>query len=259
MSMQTGMIIVHRRGLPPFLATIEAAGQAQGGPADASAALTKQTDSRGTWAWNPLYDEWQLLHIIRSGDTLWAMSGTYYGERSVPGVHKIGRVEQNRPILGSDYEQAVPGDVILIPGLAQPGGAVPSPPGDPAVPPPGGAQPPGLELPGEGIDWTSPEPPDNWPPQLPWPPGSVTPPITTPVELPADIPALPPAQPAEPTPVGAEPAQPVTQESWWTTPRIALVGGLSVVTVGLIAWAATRGAKKPRKRRRRPQKRRRRR
>ena len=255
MSAQTGMIIVRQHGLPSFMSTIEAAGQAQGGPADASAALTKMNDSRGTWAWNPLYDEWQLLHNIRSGDTLWNMSGTYYGVRSVAGVHKIGKVDQNRPILGSDYEQAIPGDIVLIPELPQPTAAVPSPPPDVAVPPPITYDPP---APPE-VDWTAPDPPENWPPQLPWPPEDVMPPIVPEVpDMPT--PALPPGPPTDavPTPIGAEPAVPSARDSWWTTPRIALVGGLSVATVGLIAWAATRGAKKPR-RRRRPAKRRRRR
>lgn len=262
------MIIVTRHGLPPFLNTVEVAGQAQGGPADASEGLNKINVGEQTWAWNPIYDEWQLLRMIRSGDTLWNMSGQYYGERSVPGVRRIGNVEQNRPILGSSYDRAVPGDVILIPGLDQPGAAPPSPPPGGAQPPPGGAVPPTPpDLPPiGGIDWTSPEPPPNWPPYLPWPPDQVAPPDAPPVDVP-DVPppvVVGPGEPpagAEPTPVGAT-TPGGEREGWWTTGRIALVGGLAVVTTGLIVWGATRGSKKrkrgkPRKRQRTPRRRRR--
>lgn len=263
MPMQTGLIIVRRHGLPPWLNTVEAAGQAQGGPADASAGLQKMNDARGTWAWNPLYNEWQLLRVIRSGDTLWAMSGEYYGERSVPGVHRIGNIDQNQPILGSTYDRAVPGDVILIPQLQQPVGAPPQPPGDGAIPPPGGSQPPGLDLPPGGIDWTAPEPPPNWPPDWPWPPGNVTPPITLPTEPPYEPPPgtppqLPPGNGAAPTPVGA--TTPGAEEKFWTNGKIALIGGLALGTIGLVVWGATRGAKQKRRSpRRRTQRRRRRR
>lgn len=256
MTMQTGLMMVRQLGLPPFLCTFEAAGQAQGGAADASEGLAKMNDARGTWAYNTLQDEWQLLHVIRSGDTLWAMGNRYYGQSSVANVHRIGNVPQNRPIVGSDYAQCVPGDVLLIPGLEQPGNAVPAPPPGGAVPPPEGANPPGLpDFP--GVDWTSPTPPPNWPSDWPWPPLQGQPPITTPVETPAPTPG--PGQGAEPIQVGAPSPGAPARASWWTPGKIALVGGLSLAGVGLIVWGATRGAKGRRRPPGQPSRRRRRR
>jgi len=267
--MPMSRIIVQQHGLPPYLNYIEAGGQAQGGPADASAGLSKSSDDRGTWAWNPVYSEWQLLHTVRSGDTVWAMTRTYYGEQNLVRVRQIGNVQQNKPILGTQYDQAVPGDVILIPGLSQPGGQAPAPPPPAATPPPGGFEPPPpvAQLPGE-IDWG--EPPANWPPGWAWPPDQL---ITQPPEdVVVGAPEAPDVGPGEgpttgppaTTPVGAiTPAAP-EKKSWWSPGKIALVGGLGVMTVGLIVWGATRGQKRTtrttsqrtrRPRRRRPRRR----
>jgi len=262
--------LVQVHGMPPFLSwreagrMLEAAGQAQGGPADASSGLTIHNDDRGSWAFNPLYSQWQLLHIVQSGDTLWALSGRYYGERSMAGVHVIGRVEQNRPILGASYDQAIPGDVILIPDLEQPGasppappppGAVPAPGGDP-VPGPGEPPVPGAPPPVVGLPT---QPPPGWPPGMPWPPVEVPtqPPETPPGDEQAPdilIPGQPPGAP--PVLVGGAPAEPPPpkEPSWWTTPRVAIVGGLAAATVIAAVWAASRRPKKrraPRRRRRR--------
>jgi hypothetical protein len=249
----------------------EAAGQAQGGPADASLGMTIQNDDRGSWAWNALQGQWQLLHVVVSGDTLWNLTRTYYGAggQNLASVRAIGQVPQNEPILGPEYRDAVPGDVILIPNLEQPGAAPPSPPPGGALPPPGGDPVPQPDEPPLGgapqpIPELPAQPPPGWPPTMPWPPVLVTPepgdepPGPLPGEGPIDEigpptidPGIPPG--VEPIPVGAiVPAEP---ESWWTTGRIALVGGLSLATVGLIVWGATRGAKRrrraPRRRRRR--------
>jgi hypothetical protein len=258
--------MVQQHGLPPFLSwrdagACEAGGQAQGGPADASIGMTIHNDDRGSWAFNPLYSQWMLLHIVQSGDTLWNLSGRYYGERSTAGVHLIGQIEQNRPILGNDYRQAIPGDVILIPDLAQPG--EPPAPGPPAAEPgpgepvPGPGDPPlgGAPDPVAGLPAT---PPPGWPPGMPWPPVLVTPePRETPpgdeqgpdIIDPGDYIGGDDITGAEPILTGGETAiEPAPAEPWWTTTRIALIGGLGLATVGLIVWGATRGSKKPRRR-----------
>lgn len=252
--MNAGQLVVRRPGLPPFCNTfraaaveyLEAAGIQQGGPADASAGLSKVEGTwhgqARTWAWNPLYSQWQLLHILRSGDTLWKMGNTYYGQSSLQNVHRIGDVEQNAPIIGANatgdeaYALGVEGDVLLIPDLEQPYGQPPAPPPNGAVPDPDGAQPP--EIP----DWG--ERPPNYPPDWPWPPGWATPPVEPPAEPAPDEPG-----PAEPTPIGARTGI-ARRESWWTPGKILLVGGLGVSTVALIIWGVV-SAGKP-KRRKRP-------
>jgi hypothetical protein len=254
----------------------EASGQAQGGPADASAGLTLLNDERGTWGWNPIYGAWMLLHTIVSGDTLWNLSGRYYGQRSMEGVHLIGNVEQNVPILGSDYRQAIAGDVILIPATPAmpPPGAAPPMPGPPSAdPPPNGGgpvpQPGDPQLPEDPVGWLPEEPPPFWPPGMPWPPiqtdpepdpepPGAEPPVVVDPGLPPEPPPGPPEEPP-PDVVLARVEPEAAPEKWWTTGRIALVGGLGLAAVGLIVWGATRGAKKRPRRRARPRRRQRRR
>lgn len=253
MNPNASSLVIQRPGLPPFLQTFQAAslrwreasGIGQGGPADASAGLSKvQGTFRGeaaTWAWNPIDAEWQLCHILTDRNTLWDMGGHYYGTKSRANVHRIGNVEQNRAIIGadSDYAQGVPGDILLIPGLAQPSGLTPQPPPGGSVPEPGGAVPP---LPPS-------EPggrPPGYPPDWEWPPGW----STSPVEPPAELPGLPePTEPggAVPTPIGADTGT-TGRTSWWTPAKIALVGGMGVATLGLIVWGVV-NAGKPRLRR----------
>ena len=259
--MNASQLVVRRPGLPPFLNTVQAAavqwsqalGQNQGGPADASAGLTKVEGTwhgqARTWAWNPVYSEWQLLHVLRSGDTLWNMGGTYYGQRSVQNVHRIGDVEQNAPIIGANaggdnaYALGVPGDVLLIPGLEQPANQPPASPPGGAVPPPGGAEPP--DIPDVG------ERPPGYPVDWPWPPGWATSPVEPGPEEPTT--PAPVEPPATPTPIGAETGTP-SEGTWWTTGKIVLVGSLGLATLGLIVWGVASGKKgkrKPSKRRRR--------
>lgn len=260
--LNAGQLVVRRHGLPPFLNTFQAAavewngmigagadGQRQGGPADASAGLTKVDGTwhgqERTWAWNPVDSEWQLLHVLRSGDTLWRMGSTYYGQSSMQNVHRIGDVEQNREIIGADasgdnaYALGVPGDVLLIPGLEQPGGQPPASPPGGSVPDPGGAQPPGTPDYGQR--------PPGYPADWPWPPGWAT----APVEPPSGTGPTEPGEPAETTPVDAQTGV-VRRESWWSPGKVVLVGGLGLTTLGLIVWGiASAGKPKRRKARKR--------
>lgn len=262
--MTTPRSMVQIHGLPPWLSWRDAGGQAQGGPADASVNLTILDTPEGAWAWNALEGEWQKLHAIVSGNTVWGLTATYYGAsgQNLANVRRIGNVPQNKPILGPSYDQAVPGDVILIPGLAQPQAAPPSPPPPGAQPPPGGDP---VPQPGEPPITGAPQPvpdvgfdpPPGWPPTMPWPPVLVDPEPSPepPGPLPDPSPPTPPVG-AEPIQVGAPGAAPpgaivkAQPASWWTTGRIALVGGLGIGTVALIVWGATRGAKKKPARRR---------
>jgi len=247
-------LVVNRLGLPPPLALAQAAGiygeaggQAQGGPADASEGLSKVSGTwhgqARTWAWNPVYSEWQLLHVIREGDTLWRMGQTYYGESSTANVRRICNLEQNAPIIGADRDcaQGVPGDVLLIPGLEQPSNQPPASPPGGAVPPPDGYEPPTFPT-DPGLDQRPPGYPDDWP----WPPVW----DTTPAEPPAE-PAEPtePTEPAEPEPVGAI-TRPGTSQKFWTAGKIVAAAGGGLGVLGLIVWAAV-AAGKPKRRKRR--------
>lgn len=245
MEMAGSMLVVRRLGVPPWLSMTQAAqlpeadGIGQGGAADASAGLQKVEGSwRGevrTWAWNPVYSEWQLLHVLREGDTLWNMGGTYYGQRSVANVHRICDLEQNAPIIGADSDcaQGVPGDILLIPGLTQPEDQPPASPPGGATPPPGGIEPPDVPT-----DPISDERPPGYPDEYPWPPGWSTSPVETPIDE---------EPPAEATPIGA-PIETTEGRGWWTPGKIALVGGLGAATLGLIIWGVA-SAKKPKRRR----------
>ncbi|MHC4218173.1 MAG: hypothetical protein ACYSU7_06910 [Planctomycetota bacterium] len=264
--------LVQIHGMPPWLSFRgasgigEASGQAQGGPADASVGMTIHNDDRGSWAWNALEGQWMLLHIIVGGDTLWNLTARYYGPtgQNLVSVRRIGNIPQNAPILGSDYRDAVPGDVILIPDLEQPGASPPSPPGGGAEPAPGGDPTPG---PGDppisgGLDpigGLPAEPPPGWPPTMPWPPFETDPGGDEPTN--GEPATGAPSNGAEPILVGGAPAAAVNGangETWWTTGRIALVGGIGVATVALIVWGATRGTKRRRRSPRRTPRRRRR-
>lgn len=101
---------------------IEAGGARAGVTETAAAGLEKRSDAEGrVWAWNPEMDQWQLLHEIAWGDTLWNLSRTYYGQPSLEGVRAIHEVPQNYAIQGPSPDHGlIPGDVILIPDLQQP-------------------------------------------------------------------------------------------------------------------------------------------
>ncbi len=248
-----------RHGLPPFLHVVEASGQAQGGPADASTGMQLFTDGSGqSWAWNPSMSEWQLRYTVKWGDTLYVLSGRFYGQASVTGVHRIYGVPQNQPIAGSSLDQCVPGDVLLIPGLAQPqaippvGGGVSLPLPVPSPEQPTPAQPTptpiGIELPTQ--------PPPGWPPSIPWPPLTgvqPTPTEPTPAEPTPTEPT--PAQPypggAVPIPIGTtQPGAPTPKKTWWTAGRTAAVAIIGTAGVAGVVALIVVAAKKNRRRRR---------
>jgi hypothetical protein len=101
----------------------EAGGSAYGAPQDATTGLVSATDSQGTtWYWNPSTNEWEQAHIIVEGDTLWDLTNAYYGAYNLQAVTAIHQVPQNLAIQGGDPNTGlIPGDVILIPNLPQPG------------------------------------------------------------------------------------------------------------------------------------------
>lgn len=167
----------------------DAGGAKAGRPEDASAGFRRITDAQGLpWAWNPVANEWQRIHTIRSGDTLWNLSGTYYGTKSLPGVRAIFNVPQNKAIQGASPDTGlIPGDRILIPGLRQPAAApievsepgpveVPTPePDEPTIgvtPPDVVTVPPIPSIPGDLI----PAPPEGIPVGAPAPEPSPAPP-----------------------------------------------------------------------------------
>lgn len=111
------------RGLrlaPPHL---EAAGALAGHIEDLTAGLPVALDGAGR-RWVQYLGTWMLTHKIRSGDTLWALTKTYYGAagQTVPNVQIIGNHPLNEPILSaaSNYTKAIPGDVIVIPNVSPP-------------------------------------------------------------------------------------------------------------------------------------------
>ncbi len=195
-------------------------------PQDGSVGLTKYTDAQGAiWAWNPIDKEWQRLHQIRSGDTLWKMAGTYYGGPSLEGVHAIHHVPQNKAIQGGDANTGlIPNDIILIPQLPQPvappatsGGSV-TPIGEvPQVPTPGVLD---STIPGFSAPGTFPIPVS-----IPTIPGEII------IPAPGEIP------PPEAITVGA-PA-PAAADSFWTTGKMVAAGAAVVAGAGIL-WAITR-------------------
>lgn len=209
----------------------EAGGARSGVPEDASAGLPTYLDAAGrAWAYHPSGD-WMPVHQIRSGDTLWNLSGAYYGTSSLAGVRQIHGVPENTAIQGTDPNRGlIPGDRILIPGLPPPAGA-PSPGGSLADAPPIDAPispptPPGATLPGqEG-------------------PGPVNDPVAA-NELPTDVhpggDIVPVSMPGQP--VLNAPTKPAEDISTGAKVALGLVGALGL---GLTVWLLMR---KPKKRR----------
>lgn len=224
---------------------LEASGAAVGHAQDASAGLNVMTDaSNATWAWNPGAGEWQMLHTIASGDTLWKLSGLFYGTSSLDGVHDIYDVPQNKAIQGPSADSGlIPGDVILIPGLPQPttAPAAADTTGPMQVP----QVPTGIfTLPtAAGSPLPAPVPsgaPDNWDPSTPYPPvnapsgGAIVLPTTY---VTGDDPTA--TTVSTTTPGGA--AAP-----FWTHGRIAVAAGAGVIGLGTVVWLMTRKKKRRR-------------
>lgn len=196
--------------LPMFA---DAAGTASGTIEDASAGLSKQTDQAGNvWAYNDLVQQWQLVHTLQAGETIWNLLPSWFGAQSLQLVHLVRDVAQNTPILGPAADQAYPGDKILIPNLQAPFQGVPAPPGVPAGPPAGNGPAPSL-------------PPAELPPG-----GSLQ---VGPMPLPV---AAPPVN-------GNGVAANGKEASWWTPGRTTAVAVGAVAAVGLTALLVARTRK----------------
>jgi len=236
---------------------IDAAGQAANKIEDASAGMTKATDTAGNmWAWNGRAGQWQRLVVMKGDGTtiLSTLAQKFYG--SAGAWHQIADLPENTPIVSTSGTKAIPGDVLLIPNLTQPwtpptatGGGTDVGPTEDIPSTVAGI--PGV-LPGLG------DPPPGWPSGLPWPgtnggtPDGTTPAIT------GDTP--PPGgtdgdQPVEIVPAGstttASLATTTKEEKFWTTPKIVIAGVLGVGIVGTVIYFATRGPSRRRARRRR--------
>ncbi|MGH7605572.1 MAG: hypothetical protein ACRENK_16455 [Gemmatimonadaceae bacterium] len=218
---------------------LEASGAKAGHPEDASVGMPHMmTASNEPWAWNQMMGQWQYCHTIKSGDTLFKLSGLYYGTSSLSGVHAIYGVPQNKSIQGPSPDSGlIPGDVILIPGLPQPSTAPAAadtiPMGVPDLPPIGMPLPTsaGSPMPAPVVSGS----PQGWPTDLPYPPVSM--PAGTTIDYPSDT--LP-----EVTVVGDVP--PGSTEPFWTNGRIAIAAGAGVLGLGTIVWLATRKKKRRR-------------
>lgn len=224
----------------PHPHVLESGGTAAGHPQDASEGLPRQSDTgANVWAWNPVYNEWQRLHSVQWGDTLWNLSATYYGQPSLDGVHAIHHVEQNIAIQGPSADTGlIPGDVILIPGLPQ---LFQAPAPTPQLPPPDVipvptpiASLPGLPAPGDLIT----------PPDIPFPGTGAT--VPEPFEMP------PPG--VIPQPVGlAAPPNGAALTDQERKRRNMMIGGavlVGLLVVGGVAYSRSRRRSNPRRRRR---------
>jgi hypothetical protein len=228
---------------------LEAAGAKLGRPEDASDGMPRWQDSnQKEWAFNSAVGEWERIHTIKSGDTLWKLSGLYYGTSSMGGVHAIYNVPQNKSIQGPSPDSGlIPGDVILIPGLPQPTtppstsdampiGAFPdAPPSTAGLPtvPPGGNIP--VPLPSAQ--------PAGWPSDEDYPPiheatdmGGTGPIVLPTVTVDGDVPATTAGQ----TTTSGKPAQ------FWSTGRILAASAVGAAGLGTVIYLAT---KKKRRRR----------
>jgi hypothetical protein len=210
----------------------------------------------GVWAFNPVVQEWQAVHAIVSGDNLWNMSRDYYGQPSQAGMHAIRDVPENTPIVGQDMKQAIPGDQLLIPGIAARSGL--GIPGGPPPPGTGGTVDPAPTLPGlpPGVAI----PPGIIPPGFPTIPGVTGPavgpggePVPT---VPPGVPGVPPVATLPPVQVeppavlvGTEEEKKAKEGEFWTPTKIAVGAGLGILVVGGIAYFATRPKKRTRRRR----------
>jgi hypothetical protein len=214
------------------LYSAEAGGMAAGRPQSATDGLASWVSDRNQeWFWNPTMNEWQLAHTVRSGDTLWQLTKTYYGSFSRGGVTAIHEVPQNLAIQGPDPDIGlIPGDVILIPHLPQPNtppassstlpavANVPPPPGPPDVTPPGVGQPSTVAA----------AAPPGWPAGVPYPPTA-----DTNIIVPTNTPT---GGVLTTTSTGGH-AQPAP---FWTKGRIALAVGTGVVGLGTVVYLLSR-------------------
>jgi hypothetical protein len=222
---------------------LEAAGAAAGTPQDASRGMpVMQRPDGSTYAFNATMGEWEYVYRIKSGDTLFNLSGTFYGTKSLAGVHAIYNVPQNKAIQGPSADSGlIPGDIILIPGLAQPSPAPAAADSIPSSMPQVPAQTTIYTPTSPGSPLPVPVPssaPSGWPATIPYPP--VNAPSGTNIDFPSDgsggdITTLPTVQV-----VGNEPGSPTSSGGFWTGGRIALAAGAGIVGLGTLAYLATR-------------------
>lgn len=217
---------------------LEASGAGAGHAEDASAGMSRWIDANSkTWAFNDSVGEWERTHTIVSGDTLWKLSGKYYGTSSIDGVHAIYNVPQNRAIQGQSPDKGlIPGDVILIPGLPQP--TVPPSTSDaapigvfPDLPPPIGGVltvPPGGNMP---VPLPSAQPVD-WPEDDPYPP----------IHVPSGGSIVLPNMTVEGSVPGTMVSSTTTsgKPRFWSTGRILAASAAGAAGVGILAFLATR-------------------
>lgn len=228
----------------------EAGGAAAGVPQNAWNGLSTATDANGAlWAFNPDSSEWQLIHVVQRGDTLWKLSGLYYGQSSLAGVRAIHGVGRNQAVQGRDPNTGlIPGDQILITGLVQPSiapassDALPSPvapANDYTVGVAADVVPPGSTAPGGGIPIPTPMT-DEGAPGGAWSLDSPIPGAAPQGQALLDAPSATigngdatlvanqqqPIQPSEPAPPADEGS---TLKTWLVGGGIALAAGLVIV------------------------------
>ncbi|HXS82638.1 MAG TPA: hypothetical protein VN896_07935 [Methylomirabilota bacterium] len=222
----------------------ESGGAAHGGPEDASEGLAKMQDRKGTWAFNDVMGEWEFVHTIKSGDTLFYLSGWYYGTPSLDGVRAIYHVPQNRAIQGPSPDRGlIPGDKILIPALPQPATAPQGSdthPAEPPATPPSGVSPVGA--PGNAFPGPTPATvPEGWPEGEPFPPVQV--PSGDAIEVPSSPSGAHPVLVSTSTPATTTGS---TRKGFWTPGKVALAAGVGLTGTALILYLALR---KPKRRR----------
>jgi len=222
--------------LPPFL---EAAGAKSGHPEDASAGMPKWKDaSNQIWAFNQGMGEWQIPHVIKSGDTLFNLSGLYYGKKTLGGVHAIHNVPQNLKIQGPSADSGlIPGDVILIPALPQPTQAPAASDATPIGLPQGPVTaPPVPTPPGSPMPFPVPSTiPSSWPTDLGYPPNTGVPSGPDIVLTSGHGDVMPTVLPTVEVQGNVKP-----KEEFWTSGRIAVAAGVGVLGLGTVAFLATR-------------------
>jgi len=209
----------------PLPRLLESSGAAAGHAQDASAGLTIVLVGGDRWAWNPLQAQWQRTHTIVSGNTLWNLSGSYYGAPSLAGVQAIYAVPQNRAIQGPSPDSGlIPGDVILIPNVTRPAALPLSGPSpnvqvdQPVVSPVGGGTGP---LPGPVV---GPDVHVTGGPQ--------------PVQPPAPVPGP-----------NGQIVKPEEPKKFWTTGKIVAAGVIGASAIGIAIAIAIAASRKKKRRR----------
>jgi len=145
--------------LPPF-GRRESGGAMAGHGQDASAGMQTTTVAGVTWAYNVPMVEWQRVYPVSTlPNGLSGLAQQFYGDPTKwPDIYNV---PQNKAIQGPNPNTGlIPGDTILIPGLAQPG---PAPAPAPIVAPNGNVAPINVDTNGAAIVKAKPK---SW-----WTPG----------------------------------------------------------------------------------------